>query len=118
VNVLITGDRGFWTEKLVAFAIHKSAFHISRLISGLGPGIEWGALRWAINRGIRTMGFDKGPYLQKPNPEMARVEDMVAHAQAVILVTSRPSPKVKRVEALAKKAGLPIFHLEFKKEEW
>lgn len=118
MNVLITGVRTFWSEDLIDSAVNQSGFKVTKVISGLGAGVEYGALRWAYAHNVRTVGFDLHPYRNERDPEGARLVDMVHHSQAMIYIMDQKDRKSKKVYDLAKAKGIPIFKLVFNKEDW
>lgn len=118
MNVLITGVRSFWNVDLIEAAVLRSKFNVTKVISGLASGVEYGALRWAHAHNVRTVGFDIWPYKGAVNPEMARLTDMIAHSEAMIFITDGRGIKGQKAFDLAKLKGIPIFTMKFKKEDW
>ncbi len=114
MNVFITGSRDFWKPALIEEAISESGFKITKVVSSLARGIEYGALRWANINKVPTVGFDSYPYRDKDDPEAYRLLDMLQYAEAAIIIVENGNEpaKVRRMEGMIL-ARIAMVHVKY-----
>lgn len=109
MKTIIAGTRTIEDKNVVYFAIEKSQFKITEVVSGKAKGVDSIGEKWAIDNNIPIIEFPAHwtQFGKKAGP--LRNQEMVEYADALIAVWNGASSGTKDVINRARKNGLKIF---------
>jgi len=112
MRVIIAGSRTIRHYARVCDAVRQSGFAISRVISGLAPGVDSLAVRYAKEHGLSCDGFPAQWSRWGRTAGYRRNVEMAQHADALIAIWDGQSPGTRHMIEVAKARSLRIFVLK------
>lgn len=109
MKVIIAGSRDITGIDVVEFAIARSGFEITQVISGACRGVDKLGEQWAKENNIP---IDLCPADWAKDPKRAgylRNEVMGSKADALIAIWDGKSPGTKNMISIAKRNGLKVY---------
>ena len=112
MKVIIAGSRSIEDFASIKYAVDKSAFKITEVVSGCARGVDKLGERWAKEHGIPIKPFpakwtDNG-YLDR-GAGFKRNEQMAKYADALIAIWDGNSKGTKNMINWAKQHNLKLF---------
>ena len=110
MRVIIAGSRHIEDYELIEYAVRKSGYSISEVVSGCARGVDTLAIRWADEHQIPVKKFpaDKDFELSSSLGGFARNGDMAAYADALIAIWDGVSRGTENMIQHAQWRKLPI----------
>jgi hypothetical protein len=109
MKVIIAGSRGINDYAKLCDAIKRSGFSIHRVISGMAPGVDTLAIRFAAEHGLPCDAFPADWKKWGRSAGYRRNRQMAEHADALIALWDGTSPGTRHMIEVAKSRHLPVF---------
>lgn len=112
MKVVVAGSREIADPAVVERAIRESGFEITTLICGMARGVDMLAYHWAKDNNVPVVEYPADWNKYGKSAGMRRNREMVAVADAAIIVWDGNSPGTENTIGLVKAKGIPFFLLE------
>lgn len=109
MRVIIAGSRGITDYNLVKFAIKRSGFDITEVVSGTARGVDSLGEKWAQEFGKSVKQFPAEWDTYGRGAGYIRNEEMARYADALIAIWDGTSKGTKHMIDEAVKKGLSVF---------
>lgn len=112
MRVIVAGSREIADPAVVEQAIRESGFEITTLICGMARGVDLLAYDWAQKNNIPVEEHPADWDRYGRSAGMRRNREMVAVAEAAIIIWDGNSPGTENTLKLVKAKGIPFYLLE------
>lgn len=116
MKTIIAGSRDIDDYAVVAFAVKKSGYHITEVVSGAARGVDRLGEVWAERNDVQISSFPANWKKHGKSAGYKRNAEMVVYADALIAIWDGESRGTAHTIKLAKKHGLKVFVFLLKKD--
>ncbi len=110
MKVLVAGSREIADPAVIERAIRESGYQITTLICGMARGVDMLAYHWAKANNVPVEEYPANWDKYGKSAGMRRNREMVAVAEAAVIVWDGNSPGTENTISLLKAKGIP-YHL-------
>lgn len=109
MRVIVAGSREITSPEVVSYAVERSGFQVSQLVSGGARGVDRLGEQWARNASVPVQRFIPDWDGGGRSAGHARNREMAKHADALVAIWDGASPGTRGMIEIARQRGMPVY---------